>query len=176
MRTCVYLMGIFATLCCVAFGVAGYTQAQSASSSVSKNQKTMMHHAKGSFEPINTPQPPEDKAAGSTLARMSMNKKYHGDLEASSVGNGVTATTDVKGSAGYVAIERVTGTLNGRKGSFVLQHMGILDRGTARLTVTVVPDSGTGELAGLTISNFNINIEPGGKHFYEFDYTLPNPR
>jgi len=62
MRTCVYLMGIFATLCCVAFGVAGYTQAQSASSSVSKNQKTMMHHAKGSFEPINTPQPPEDKA------------------------------------------------------------------------------------------------------------------
>jgi len=105
-----------------------------------------------------------------------MNKKYHGNLEASSVGNGVTATTDVKGSAGYVAIERVTGTLNGRKGSFVLQHMGILDRGTARLTVTVVPDSGTGELAGLTISNFNINIEPGGKHFYEFDYTLPNPR
>lgn len=135
----------------------------------------MAYHAKGSFEPTNTPQPPEDKAEGSTLARMSGVKKWHGDLEGSSAGQLLSATTDVKGSAGYVAIERVTGTLNGRKGSFVLQHMGILDRGAPHLTVIVVPDSATGELTGLVISNFQLKIETDGKHFYEFDYTLPSP-
>jgi uncharacterized protein DUF3224 len=175
MRTSIYFARFIVLLVCAACGI-GPARAQSGTASPTNKEKMMTYHAKGSFEPTNTPQPPEDKAEGSTIARMSMSKKYHGDLEASSVGNGVTATTDVKGSAGYVAIERVTGTLNGRKGSFVLQHMGILDRGAAHLTVTVVSDSGTGELAGLVISNFNIKIESGGKHFYEFDYTLPNPR
>jgi len=176
MRASVHFARCIVFFVCAACGI-GSARAQSAAASPSDSKgKTMVYHAKGSFEPTNTPQPPEDKAEGSTLARMSMSKKYHGDLEASSVGNGATATTDVKGSAGYVAIERVTGTLNGRKGSFVLQHMGILDRGAPHLTVVVVPDSATGELAGLVISNFNIKIEPGGKHFYEFDYTLPSPR
>lgn len=138
-----------------------------------EGRKMTIHHAKGWFEPTLTPQPPEDKAEGSTLARMSISKKFHGDLEATSEGHMLTALTDVKGSAGYVAIERVTGTLHGHSGSFVLQHMGILNRGAAHLTVTAVPDSGTGVLAGIVISNFAIKIDPNGKHFYEFDYTLP---
>lgn len=163
---------LFCLICSVASA-----RAQSAPAPSSDNKgKTMAYHAKGSFEPTNTPQPPEDKAEGSTLARMSGVKKWHGDLEGSSVGQLLSATTDVKGSAGYVAIERVTGKLNGRRGSFVLQHMGILDRGAPHLTVVTVPDSGTGELAGLVISNFQIKIEPDGKHFYEFDYTLPSLR
>ena len=104
-----------------------------------------------------------------------MDKQYHGDLEARSVGQGLTAMTDVKGSAGYVAIERVTGKLHGRSGSFTLQHSGIMAHGDYQLSVTVVPDSGTGELAGLAIiaGSFKINIDAAGKHSYEFDYTLP---
>ena len=175
MKAIVHFRRLIVLLVCAACGISS-ARAQSGTASSANKEKTMTYHAKGSFEPTNTPQPPEDKAEGSTIARMSMSKKYHGDLEATSAGNGVTVTTDVKGSAGYVAIERVTGTLNRRKGSFVLQHMGILDRGAPHLTVIVVPDSGTGELAGLVISNFNIKIESGGKHFYEFDYALPNPR
>ena len=83
----------------------------------------------------------------------------------------LTAGTDVKGSAGYVAIERVTGTLRGRTGTFVLQHTGTMNRDTYQLSITVVPDSGTGQLLGLT-GKFNINIADGN-HSYDFEYTLP---
>lgn len=133
----------------------------------------MTYHAKGTFEPTLVPQPPEDKAEGATLGRMTIAKKYHGDLEATSKGQMLTAMTNVKGSAAYVAIERVTGTLGGRHGSFVLQHMGTLDRGAAHLTVTIVPDSGTGELAGIAGGAMTIQIAADGKHSYEMDYTLP---
>ena len=102
---------------------------------------------------------------------MTIEKQIHGDLEATSKGQMLTAGTDVKGSAGYVAIERVTGALQGRTGSFVLQHTGTMTRGAFQLTITVVPDSGTGQLAGLT-GTMNIIIADG-KHSYDFDYTLP---
>ena len=102
---------------------------------------------------------------------MSINKSISGDLVATTVGQMLSAMTKVKGSAGYVAIERVDGVLAGRKGTFVLQHMGTMNKGAPSLSVTVVPDSGTGELAGIA-GEFNIIIA-GGKHSYEFKYTLP---
>jgi hypothetical protein len=131
----------------------------------------MAKHASGTFEVKLVPLPPEDKATGSTLARMSIDKQFHGDLEATSEGEMLSAVTDVKGSAGYVAIERVTGTLQGRTGSFVLQHTGTMTRGAPQLSVTVVPDSGAGQLVGLT-GKMAINIA-NGKHSYEFEYALP---
>lgn len=127
--------------------------------------------AKGTFEVKLDPQGDADKAEGSALARMSIDKKYHGDLEGTAKGTMLTAGTDVKGSAGYVAVERVTGTLNGKTGSFVLQHSGTLTRGAAVQNISVVPDSGTGQLAGIT-GKFVVIIAEG-KHSYEFDYTLP---
>jgi hypothetical protein len=102
---------------------------------------------------------------------MSIDKEFKGDLAGTSKGQMLAAMTAVKGSAGYVAIEKVTGTLHGRTGSFILQHSGIAAGKDQRLTIVVVPDSGTGELTGIA-GTFNIRIE-GGKHFYEFDYTLP---
>lgn len=135
-------------------------------------EKNTNFQAKGSFEPTLVPQPPDDKAEGSTLGRMSISKKFHGDLEATSEGQMLTATTDVKGSAGYVAIERVTGTLQGRRGSFVLQHTGTLNHSAAQLSVSVVPDSGTGQLAGIA-GTMTIQIAADGKHSYQFEYILP---
>lgn len=104
------------------------------------------------------------------LGRMSIDKKFNGDLSASSRGEMLTAMTSVKGSAGYVAMEQVSGTLSGRKGSFVLQHFGIMNRGSNQLTLEVVPDSGTDELSGLA-GKMTINIE-GGLHYYEFEYDI----
>jgi Protein of unknown function (DUF3224) len=130
----------------------------------------MTLHAKGTFD-VKVALVAEDKAGGSTLGRYSLDKQYHGDLEATGKGEMLTAGTDVKGSAGYVAMERVTGTLAGRKGSFVLQHTGTMNRGTPALTVSVVPDSGTDELAGLT-GTLTIVIADG-KHSYSLEYSLP---
>jgi len=104
------------------------------------------------------------------LARMSIDKQFHGDLEASSQGEMLSAGTDVKGSAGYVAIERVSGSLHGRNGSFVLQHNATMTRGVPYLNIIVVPDSGVGELVGLG-GIMRINIADG-KHSYEFEYTI----
>ena len=129
-------------------------------------------HAKGTFDVKVTPQPDADKAEGSTLGRMTLDKQLKGDLEATGKGQMLTAMTDVKGSAGYVAIERITGTLAGRKGSFVLQHTGTMQGKTQALSITVVPDSGTGELVGIE-GKFQIAIDEG-KHSYDFEYTLPN--
>src|SRR5277367_2366292 len=105
--------------------------------------------AHGTFDVKLAPLDPADQAHGSTLARMSIDKQFHGDLEATSKGQMLSAGTDVKGSAGYVAIERVTGTLHGRAGGFVLQHTGIMMRGAPELSIVVVPDSGSGELVGV---------------------------
>ena len=101
-----------------------------------------------------------------------MEKRLHGDLEASSKGEMLSAMTAVKGSAGYVAIERVTGKLGGRVGSFVLQHNAMMNRGVPELTIRVVPDSGTEELIGL-IGMMKIVVE-NGKHSYDFNYELPD--
>ena len=105
-----------------------------------------------------------------TLGRMSIDKAFHGDLEGTSQGEMLSAGTSVKDSAGYVAIERVRGTLHGRSGTFILQHSGTMTRGAPQLSVTVVPDSGTDQLAGLA-GKMAIHIESGA-HSYEFDYTL----
>ncbi|MDR9419605.1 DUF3224 domain-containing protein [Gracilimonas sp.] len=107
---------------------------------------------------------------GVKLNRMSIDKTFHGELDAISKGEMLSAMTPVKGSAGYVAIEQVSGKLSGKKGSFVLQHYGIMDKGEDRLILEVVPDSGTGELEGLS-GKMDITIEEG-KHFYEFEYQL----
>lgn len=131
-----------------------------------------MPPAAGTFEVKLAPQKPDNKEAESAnLSRISVDKQYHGDLDAAGRGEMLSATTDVKGSAGYVALERVTGTLHGRSGSFVLQHSGIMTRGEPQLSVTVVPDSGTGELAGLA-GTMKIRID-GKQHFYELDYAIP---
>ncbi len=124
-------------------------------------------HASGAFDVKLTPQATEDNALG----RMSLDKQFHGDLEATSKGEMLTAMGGVQGSAGYVAIEKVTGSLKGRSGTFVLQHSGTMTRGTPQLTITVVPDSGTGQLEGLS-GTMTIEIADG-KHSYGFEYTLP---
>jgi hypothetical protein len=126
--------------------------------------------ARGRFEVKLTPQPSDRQPEDGALGRMWLDKEFHGDLEATSRGQMLTAMTDVKGSAGYVAIERVRGTLRGRTGSFVLQHTGTMTRGAPSLTITVVPDSGTGELAGLN-GQMTIIITDG-MHSYELEYAL----
>lgn len=133
----------------------------------------MPQHASGPFDVKVTPQPMAEAQAESGLGRMSLDKQFHGDLEATSVGEMLTAmSASVQGSGAYVAVERVTGTLHGRRGSFALHHTGVITRGVPELTITVVPDSGTGELTGIT-GKLNIRIESGGKHFYDFHYELP---
>lgn len=129
-----------------------------------------MTRASGPFEVKLTPQPAGDKPEGALLGRMAIDKQYRGDLEASAKGEMLTAGTAVKGSAGYVAIEHVSGTLHGKSGTFILQHTGTMTRGAPQLSITVVPDSGTGQLAGLA-GKMAINIVEG-KHAYEFEYTL----
>lgn len=131
----------------------------------------MIQVAKGEFVVELLPLRFEGQPEGSKVGRMSINKTISGDLVATTAGQMLSAMTDVKGSAGYVAIEKVDGVLQGKKGTFVLQHTGTMKQGTPSLSVTVVPDSGTGELVGLA-GEFNIVIT-GGKHSYEFNYTLP---
>ena len=105
-------------------------------------------------------------------ARMLLDKQFHGDLLGTSKGQMLAAMTEMKDSAGYVAIEQVTGSLGGRSGSFALQHFGVMNRGMQELIVRVVPDSGTGELRGLS-GAMTIDTS-GGKHDYGFEYTLGN--
>ncbi|QEL14909.1 DUF3224 domain-containing protein [Limnoglobus roseus] len=131
----------------------------------------MTNRVRGPFDVKLAPLPTYDTTEGSLLGRRSIDKQFHGDLEATSVGEMLAAGTAVKGSAGYVAIERVTGTLGGKSGTFVLQHSGTMNRGEPGLVITVVPDSGTGELTDLA-GTMSIEIT-GGKHFYDFEYTLP---
>lgn len=127
-------------------------------------------HAKGEFEVKIAPISGPDEALG----RMSLDKIFHGDLDATSTGQMMANRDESTGTAVYVAIETVTGTLAGHKGSFMLAHRGMMNKGGQELSVVVVPASGTGALAGLT-GDLDIIIE-GGKHFYEFSYTLPAPQ
>jgi hypothetical protein len=126
--------------------------------------------AAGTFNVTLVPQPADGHADAVTLGRMTIDKTFAGDLEASSVGQMLTGLSSVKGSAGYVAIERVTGQLAGRRGSFILQHSGTMNRGVGELMLTVVPDSGTDELVGL---RGRMQIEnTKGQHSYTFDYSI----
>ncbi|MDN0074340.1 DUF3224 domain-containing protein [Crenobacter sp. SG2303] len=131
----------------------------------------MDRHATGTFEVQLPILPLYDVGADALLGRRAIDKQFVGELEATSRGEMLSAGTAVQGSAGYVAIEKVTGTLQGRTGTFVLQHSGTMTRGAPQLVVTVVPDSGTGELTGLS-GTMAINIADG-KHHYAFAYSLP---
>jgi Protein of unknown function (DUF3224) len=127
--------------------------------------------ATGPFDVKLAPQPPAPGIESANLGRQTIDKQFHGDLEATSLGEMIAAMGGVQGSAGYVAMERVTGVLHGKRGTFVLQHTGIMDRGAPSLVITVVPDSGTDALTGLT-GTMTIQIEQG-KHSYVFDYDFP---
>jgi len=159
------------TALCLCFGPLWYTQASSAAGSAVQKEAVVTAHASGTFEVKLMPQAPDDKTEDANLGRITIEKQFHGDLEGTSKGQMLTAGTGAKGSSGgYVAIEKVSGTLHGRSGSFVLQHSGTMTRGVPRLMITVVPDSGTGQLAGLA-GTMTIKIADG-KHSYEFEYTL----
>lgn len=132
----------------------------------------MTKHAAGTFDVQLAPLSPYNTAPDAKLARMSIDKQFHGDLEGTSRGEMLSAMTATQGSAGYVAIERVSGTLGGRSGNFVLQHNATMTRGAPELDIIVVPDSGTHALLGLT-GKMRIIIADG-RHSYEFDYTLPD--
>ena len=131
----------------------------------------MTTRATGPFDVKLAPQANDTPAEGSPLGRLSIDKQFHGDLEGTSKGEMLTAgSPTIKNSAGYVAVERVTGTLNGKTGTFALQHNATMTRGEGKLNIIVVPDSGTGELTGLS-GTMGIEIT-NGKHTYVFDYTL----
>ena len=134
----------------------------------------MTQTARGEFDVSMKPLAFEGADPEFMLGRMSIDKQISGDLTASTVGQMLSAMTGTDGSAGYVAMERVAGVLDGRRGTFVLQHTGTMKRGAPSLVVTVVPDSGTDELVGLQ-GEFKINVEEG-RHSYEFTYRLPAPQ
>jgi hypothetical protein len=135
------------------------------------NKETdMNHHARGPFDVTLAPLPPYNDDADAKLGRFSLDKRFHGDLEALSKGE-MLSSGSAKDSGGYVAIERVTGALGGRKGSFALQHNATMTHGVPYLNIIVVPGSGSGELAGLS-GKMNIIIAEGGKHSYEFEYSF----
>ena len=132
----------------------------------------MNQRATGSFDVKVVPQKPDTQIArAANLSRLSIDKRFHGDLEGTSKGEMLALQTDVKGSAGYVALERVTGKLAGKQGSFVLQHSATMYKGEADARITVVPDSATGELAGLS-GKMLITVAEDGAHNYEFDFKL----
>jgi hypothetical protein len=152
-------------ICALVLDVAG------ACTQIQSKQGKVMTKASGTFEVKLNPQ---DQGADMPVGRMEIDKQFQGDLAGTSKGQMLMASSgSVKDSAGYVAIEKVTGTLNGRRGSFHLQHNGVMTRGVGELTITVIPDSGTDQLVGLR-GRMNIIIAEG-KHSYEFEYTLGEP-
>ena len=154
------------------FGYAAFTQTQSPGSTDTNKESKVNGHASGSFEIKMVRQPITEEEAKTISVRMTSDKQFHGDLEGASTGEMLGVYTAVKDSAGYVAMERVSGKLKGRTGTFILQHSSTMARGTQQQSITVVPDSGTGQLVGLA-GSLIIKITDG-KHFYEFDYTLPD--
>ena len=130
-----------------------------------------MPRAEGSFDVTLTPEPPDARPGGGFLGRLLIDKTFTGSLSGKSVGQMLSARSPGEGSAGYVAIERVEGTLDGRSGSFVLQHSGHAVRGDTSLRVNVIADSGTDELTGLR-GEMKIEVAPDGGHFYVLDYTF----
>jgi len=155
---------------CAAFVVHA---AHAASPPAPKETGLPTHTASGPFDTQLSPQPPTEAASRAGLTRMTLDKRFHGALEATSAGEMLSFRSAVAGSAGYVAMETVRGTLDGRAGSFVLQHSSTMDRGAPTQSVAVVPDSGTGALTGLA-GRMTIDIAPGGAHAYRFEYTLPD--
>ncbi|HUI84422.1 MAG TPA: DUF3224 domain-containing protein [Candidatus Binatia bacterium] len=154
---------------CLAAAPLAQSQAQTGPGA----REVTVHHATGRFEVKMSPQPSDPP-----IGRMTLEKTFHGGLEGTSRGEMLATGSGEKGSSGgYVATEQFTGTLDGRKGSFILQHSGTMTRGTPQVVVTVVPDSGTGELVGLA-GKFNLVIKEGSYdfHAYNFEYTLPEKK
>ena len=149
---------------------AASSQSTQAAAPAAKENSVTTRQAKGPFDVKLAPF--KSDGIDGSFGAMSIDKQFHGALEASSKGTMLAFQSVTKGSAGYVALEKVDGTLDGRKGTFVLQHNATMDRGTPMLNIIVVPDSGTGELIGLA-GKVDIDIAAGGKHSYVFDYTLP---
>jgi hypothetical protein len=139
-----------------------------------QKETPMSHHATGTFEVKVTPLDPAFKSDDNAIGRYSLDKQFHGALEATSKGEMLSGMGTVKGSGGYVAIERITGTLDGRTGTFILQHNGTMQNGVYHLNVIVVPDSGTAQVTGLQ-GSMEIIIKEG-KHSYDFTYTLPETK
>jgi hypothetical protein len=156
---------------CAFLGVTSLAHSQSPAAKRLRKDPVMTRHAEGTFDVKMTPDSAPEMLAGTTIGRYALVKQYHGDLEGPSKGEMIAAGDPKSGNAGYVALEQVTGTLHGRSGSFALQHSGTMEGGAYKLTVTVVPGSGTGDLVGLA-GTMTIVIEKG-KHSYTFDYTLP---
>jgi hypothetical protein len=139
-----------------------------------QKETQMPHHATGTFEVKITPLDPAFKSDDNSIGRYSLDKQFHGALEATSKGEMLSGMGTAKGSGGYVAIERVTGTLDGHTGTFILQHNGTMQNGVYHLNVIVVPDSGTAQLTGLQ-GSMEIIIKDG-KHSYDLTYALPDPK
>lgn len=154
-------------------GVRGDEQSHAQSSAATadnRTEKAPAMHATGPFDVKLAPQPSDD----ASLGRMSLDKHYHGDLDATGTGQMLTGGDFKTGSAAYVAMEKVTGTLKGRTGTFLMQHSGTLTRGSQQLSIIIVPDSGTGQLAGIA-GKMDVKITEG-KHSYELEYTLPDAK
>ena len=166
-----YTVGVSSLALCLTFPLRALAQSSAGVLSVSTREGIVMSRANGTFEVKLAPQPADGYADGTTMGRMTLDKQFRGDLEGTSKGQMLTAITSVKGSAGYVALELVSGAIAGRSGSFIFQHSGTMNRGAPTLTLTVVPDSGTDGLAGLT--GTMVIIIANGAHSYEFDYSLP---
>jgi hypothetical protein len=139
-----------------------------------QRETPMSHHAAGTFDVKLTPLDPAFKADDNSIGHFSLDKQFHGALEATSKGEMLSGAGTVKGSGGYVAIERVTGTLDGRTGTFILEHNGTMQNGTYHLNVIVIPDSGTAQLTGLQ-GSMEIIIKDG-HHYFDFTYTLPDQK
>jgi hypothetical protein len=161
----------FHLLLVVFFCLPVFATAQTVQSHPATGTARMNAIAKGTFNVSLKPQPISDVASRAEIGRMSIDKQFFGDLVGTSKGEMFSAMGTVKGSAGYVAIERVSGTIGGRTGTFVLQHSGTMNRGAPTLTVAVVPDSGTEGFSGMS-GNLTIDIV-GGNHFYTLNYSLP---
>ncbi len=147
--------------------------AQAPASKMQGRAPVMTRHAEGTFDVKTTPIAADDATMGTLIGRYSLVKQYHGDLDATAKGEMLGAGEPSSGNAGYVAIEQVTGTLNGRTGSFALQHIGAMHGASYKLSVAVVPGSGTAQLTGLA-GTFTITVA-NGKHSYNLEYTLPAP-
>ncbi|MFZ6875901.1 DUF3224 domain-containing protein [Undibacterium sp. Di27W] len=171
MKTVLSSMLLVASSLCL-YTTTSLAQGQTSSTTpatIVKEQR--MQHITGKFDVKLNPQAAAPGIEDARLGRMTIDKQFHGDLQAHSLGEMLSAMGEIKGSAGYVAIERVSGTLLGKKGSFVLMHTGTMNRGQPQLTIQVVPDSGTEELTGLS-GTMGIDIKDK-QHFYSFDFVLP---
>jgi hypothetical protein len=155
---------------CLGLLLPQLAQPQSTPPSLLRKNPVMTRHAAGTFDVKTSPLAGDDATASTLIGRYALVKQFHGDLEAASKGEMLATGDPSSGNAGYVAIEQVTGTLAGRTGSFALQHIGSMDKGNLRLTVAVVPGSGTGELTGITGAMIIRN--DSGRHSYDFEYTL----